>query len=261
MTDVDRIGGVPVVMKALLDAGLLHGDALTVTGRTMAENLAEHRPARRSTARSCAHGEPDPRDRRHHHPARVARARGRRGEVGRLRLGRLRGHRAGLRRRAGGDGRAGGRHDQRRRRRRDPLRGPQGRPGHARDARDHRRDQGRRPRQGRPAAHRRPVLRRHHRACASGTSPPRRSTAGRSRSSATATGSGSTSAPARSTCWSTTPSWSAAAAELVQPPPAVHPRRPGQVRAAGRARPPAAPSATDGAGEPRPDVGTRASTD
>ncbi|GAB4085998.1 dihydroxy-acid dehydratase [Myceligenerans cantabricum] len=44
MNDVDRIGGVPVVMKALLDAGLLHGDALTVTGRTMAENLAEIAP-------------------------------------------------------------------------------------------------------------------------------------------------------------------------------------------------------------------------
>src|ERR1700731_2082035 len=40
MFDVDRIGGVPVVMKALLDAGLLHGDCLTVTGQTMAENLA-----------------------------------------------------------------------------------------------------------------------------------------------------------------------------------------------------------------------------
>ncbi len=44
MTDVDRIGGVPVVMKALLDAGLLHGDTLTVTGKTMAENLAELNP-------------------------------------------------------------------------------------------------------------------------------------------------------------------------------------------------------------------------
>ena len=44
MTDVDRIGGVPVVMKALLDAGLLHGDGLTVTGRTMAENLADIAP-------------------------------------------------------------------------------------------------------------------------------------------------------------------------------------------------------------------------
>ena len=39
MTDVDRVGGVPVVMKALLDAGLMHGDVLTVTGRTLAENL------------------------------------------------------------------------------------------------------------------------------------------------------------------------------------------------------------------------------
>jgi len=44
MTDIDRIGGVPVVMKALLDAGLLHGDTLTVTGKTMAENLAELNP-------------------------------------------------------------------------------------------------------------------------------------------------------------------------------------------------------------------------
>jgi dihydroxy-acid dehydratase len=39
MTDIDRIGGIPVVLKTLLGAGLLHGDALTVTGRTMAENL------------------------------------------------------------------------------------------------------------------------------------------------------------------------------------------------------------------------------
>jgi dihydroxy-acid dehydratase len=44
MTDIDRVGGVPVVMKALLDAGLLHGDCLTVTGRTVAENLAHIRP-------------------------------------------------------------------------------------------------------------------------------------------------------------------------------------------------------------------------
>lgn len=41
MNDVDRHGGIPVLMKALLDAGLLHGDALTVTGKTLAENLAE----------------------------------------------------------------------------------------------------------------------------------------------------------------------------------------------------------------------------
>ncbi|MFD4458693.1 dihydroxy-acid dehydratase [Nocardia sp. NPDC058480] len=40
MNDVDRVGGIPVVMKALLDAGLMHGDVMTVTGATMAENLA-----------------------------------------------------------------------------------------------------------------------------------------------------------------------------------------------------------------------------
>lgn len=44
MVDLDRIGGVPVVMKELLDAGLLHGDALTVTGSTVAENLSALSP-------------------------------------------------------------------------------------------------------------------------------------------------------------------------------------------------------------------------
>ncbi|BCI91994.1 dihydroxy-acid dehydratase [Mycobacterium kansasii] len=44
MSHVDHIGGVPVVMKALLDAGLLHGDCLTVTGQTVAENLAAIAP-------------------------------------------------------------------------------------------------------------------------------------------------------------------------------------------------------------------------
>ncbi len=44
MSDLDRVGGVPVVLKLLLDAGLLHGDVLTVTGKTMAENLAELDP-------------------------------------------------------------------------------------------------------------------------------------------------------------------------------------------------------------------------
>ncbi|AZI57219.1 dihydroxy-acid dehydratase [Nakamurella antarctica] len=41
MNDVDRVGGLPVVLKALMDEGLVHGDALTVSGKTMAENLAE----------------------------------------------------------------------------------------------------------------------------------------------------------------------------------------------------------------------------
>ncbi|MCW2769257.1 MAG: ilvD [Aeromicrobium sp.] len=40
MNDVDKVGGIPVIMKALLDAGLMNGDCLTVTGKTMAENLA-----------------------------------------------------------------------------------------------------------------------------------------------------------------------------------------------------------------------------
>jgi len=44
MSDIHRIGGVPVLMKHLLDAGLLHGDVLTCTGKTMAENLADINP-------------------------------------------------------------------------------------------------------------------------------------------------------------------------------------------------------------------------
>ena len=44
MVDIDRIGGIPVVMRHLLEAGLLHGDCLTVTGKTVAENLAELDP-------------------------------------------------------------------------------------------------------------------------------------------------------------------------------------------------------------------------
>ena len=44
MVDIDRVGGVPVVMRELLDAGLLHGDCLTVTGRSVAENLAADPP-------------------------------------------------------------------------------------------------------------------------------------------------------------------------------------------------------------------------
>jgi len=44
MNDLDKIGGIPVVMKVLLDAGLIHGDALTVTGKTVAENLKDINP-------------------------------------------------------------------------------------------------------------------------------------------------------------------------------------------------------------------------
>ena len=44
MNDVDRHGGIPVIMRAMLEEGLLHGDALTVTGKTLAENLEDLNP-------------------------------------------------------------------------------------------------------------------------------------------------------------------------------------------------------------------------
>ncbi|MCB2413449.1 dihydroxy-acid dehydratase [Demequina sp. TTPB684] len=44
MNDVDRVGGVPAVMNTLLNAGLMHGDALTVTGKTLAENMEDLKP-------------------------------------------------------------------------------------------------------------------------------------------------------------------------------------------------------------------------
>jgi dihydroxy-acid dehydratase len=44
MTDIDNIGGIPVVMKHLLDAGLLHGDVMTVTGRSLGTELEAHNP-------------------------------------------------------------------------------------------------------------------------------------------------------------------------------------------------------------------------
>ena len=61
MSDLDRIGGVPVVMKELLDAGLLHGDCLTVTGKTIAENLAAIDTARPRRQRAASPDRADPR--------------------------------------------------------------------------------------------------------------------------------------------------------------------------------------------------------
>lgn len=56
MIDLDRAGGVPIVLRALLDEGLLHGDALTVTGRTMAENLADMQfPTDQDVIRPASH--------------------------------------------------------------------------------------------------------------------------------------------------------------------------------------------------------------
>ena len=92
MTDVDRVGGIPVVMKALLDAGLLHGDALTVTGRTLAENLAEIDPPDPRRQDHPRDGRTRSTDRRPHDPARLAGPRGRGRQDGGLRRRRLRGH-------------------------------------------------------------------------------------------------------------------------------------------------------------------------
>ena len=85
MNDVDKVGGIPMVMKALLDAGLMHGDCLTVTGKTMAENLADIAPPDVDGDDHPRARQADPQDRRADHPQGLARARGRGREVGRLR--------------------------------------------------------------------------------------------------------------------------------------------------------------------------------
>ena len=76
MSDLDRVGGVPVVMKHLLDAGLLHGDCMTVTGKTMAENLAELDPPRARRRRRPPARSADPQRGRHQRAHRLAGAEG-----------------------------------------------------------------------------------------------------------------------------------------------------------------------------------------
>ena len=148
MSELMAIGGIQPLMKMLLDAGLLHGDCLTVTGQTLAENLAKAgmylagQDIVRPLSRPAQEGQPSRRAVRQ--PG--ARRRGRQDH----RQGRPDASRAA---RASSTARsappqailAGTR--ARRRRGRDPLRGPAGRPGHARDAEPHRRDHG--PRAGR----------------------------------------------------------------------------------------------------------------
>ena len=170
--DVHKIGGIPVVLKALLDGGLLHGDCLTVTGKTMAENLkdvvfptdqdviypvSKRDLADRRRGRACSGNlAPD----------------GAIVKVAGMHKLRFEGtalcfdsEEEALRRRAGPRLQA-------RRRHRHPLRGPEGRSRHARDAVHHRRDLW--PGHGRAggADHRRPLLRRHarllHRPCRTG---------------------------------------------------------------------------------------------
>ena len=163
MNDVDRRGGLPVLMKALLDAGLMHGDCMTVTGKTMAENLADldrppldgdvlrtlDNPIHASGGLTILKGSLAP-------EGAVVKTAG-------FDAARLRGPGARLRARARRDGRADRRRDQARRRGRHPLRGPEGRTGHARDARGHRGHQGRWARKRCPTIDGRQILRRHNR--------------------------------------------------------------------------------------------------
>ena len=160
--DLYNVGGIPIVIKELLDAGLLHGDVLTATGKTLAENHTRREVPREPGRRLS-------REELHHADRRRGRAQGQPGARRRHREGGghaspglhrpgtlLRQRRSRLRRRREQQvqGRRGDRH---------PLRRTQGRPRHARDAVDHggalwpgrRREGG--------ADHRRPLLRRHAR--------------------------------------------------------------------------------------------------
>ena len=213
MADLDAVGGVPVVMKHLLDAGLLHGDCLTVTGKTMAENLAALDPPAPDGAWSHPLTAPI------HTEGGLVILRGSLApngsvvKVAGLTQDQLHfdGHCSRVRRRGRRDGGDPRRPDRARHRARHPLRRPEGRAGHARDARGHRRAEGRGPRRATARSSPTAGSRVAHGASASATSRPRPSTAGRSRSSATATASSSTCTPRRSTSWSTTPSWPAGA--------------------------------------------------
>ena len=154
MRDLHDAGGVPLLMRALLDGGYLHGDCVTVTGRTIAENLADVRfnpeqPVVRPTANPLSP---------------VGGVVGLKGnlapEGGIVKIAGLEEPalpRSGalLRERGGLYGGGPGPPLRRRRRAGDPLRGAQGRARHARDALGHRR--GLRPGQGREgrADHRR----------------------------------------------------------------------------------------------------------
>ena len=169
--DVHKIGGIPVVLKALLDGGLLHGDCLTVTGKTLAENLKDvvfptdqdviypvSKPISQTGGVVGLNGNLAPDGA----IVKVAGMHNLRFEGTALCFDSEEDAFAAVQARAY---KAGDVH-------RHPLRGPEGRPGHARDAVHHQRDL--RPGHGRAggADHRRPLLRRHarllHRPCRAG---------------------------------------------------------------------------------------------
>ena len=203
MAELVRIGGLTPLMKRLLDDGLLHGDALTVTGQTLAENLAGARRLSRRARTWCAASTPRssatatwwccaatwrptapwPRS-----AARKASASPGRAIVFDREEDALEAILA-----RPGQGRARGGH---------PLRGPAGRAGHARDAVADQRAHRPRPRRRRGAHHRRPLLGRHARLRGRPRHPGggRRRAAGAGQAAATASPSTPWPAPCTSTC-------------------------------------------------------------
>ena len=162
MQDLHVEGGVPVVMRELLDAGLLDGDARTVTGQTVGEALAGGRPLARPSHAGAPHRRrPRQADGRLRGALGQPRARGRR-DQGREPGGQPPSRACeGVRRRAGRIPRRLGRAHPAGRRRRAPLRGPEGRAGDAGDDPSHVGHRRRRARRRGRAPHRRPLRRRH----------------------------------------------------------------------------------------------------
>jgi dihydroxy-acid dehydratase len=133
--DLHKAGGIPQVMKVLLKAGLLHGDCITITGKTVAENLAER--ARRAARRSGSdpqHRQPDVRARPPRDPEGQPVARGLRREDHRAEEPEDHGPGPRVRRRAVGARRDHGAQDRRRRRDGAALPRPEGGTRHAGDA-------------------------------------------------------------------------------------------------------------------------------
>ena len=163
MSDLDRIGGVPVVLRHLLEEGLLHGDEITVTGKTMAENLAEIDPPAPDGTVVYPVSNPINAEGGLNVLTGSLAPMGSVVKVAGLTQGAalVRGTGARVRRRGRGDGGRDGRRDRAGHGDRDPVRRSEGRSRHARDAGDHGRSQGSRPRRRLRADHRRPVLGRH----------------------------------------------------------------------------------------------------
>ena len=185
--DLHAVGGTPAVMKYLLERGYLHGECMTVTGRTLAENLES--AAHLKAGQEIIHTLEDPvlRARSHPHPARQPRAAGIGGQDHGQRRRAIRWRCEGLRFRRGDACRSREQANQPGRRGRHPLRRTEGRTRDAGNAHAHIGHHGSRTRRRRGTAHRRPLLRADRTGSSSATSRRRHRRAVRSRSCAMAT--------------------------------------------------------------------------